>query len=178
MMKVVLRSLALVVAVGLLAGCVNKDKQAACPGMVALADASTLHVFRAGAPADPSNVLYTVQIARVHGICEISKRSHEVDADIDVYLRATRAPNGQPAQYNVAYFVAVTQGDRVVNKFPFTAQISFAPGEAVAEVTETAPTTEISLEEGKHAWDYQVLVGMPLTKGDLDYNRTIGRYGQ
>ncbi|MGH6871891.1 MAG: hypothetical protein ACREHE_10320 [Rhizomicrobium sp.] len=177
-MTAVLRGVFVAAAIVLLAGCTQASRQSACPGMAALADASTLHVFRPGAAPDPANVLYTVRIVRVKGTCDISKKSREAGSDLDIYFRATRAPTGETAQYNVPYFVAVSQGDAVVRKVAYRTQFSFAPGQSEAEFEESISPADIDMAEGKHPWDYQILVGLPLTKGDLDYNRTIGRYGQ
>ncbi|HTQ15634.1 MAG TPA: hypothetical protein VMH86_17320 [Rhizomicrobium sp.] len=178
-MKAVLRGVALVAVLGLAGGCTHADRQAACPGMAVLADAATQHVFRPGSPAaDPSNVLYTVQIVRVKGTCDISKKSRVAGTDLDIRFRATRAPNGQAAQYVVNYFIAVTQGDNIVRKVPHQIQFAFAPGQAAVDFDESVSPADIKMTEGKHPWDYQVLVGLPLTKGDLQYNRNIGSYGQ
>jgi hypothetical protein len=170
--------LAVLAAACLLSGCADKSKQANCPGMVALAEAARESVFREGTSPDPSNVLYTVQVVGVKGTCDIDKKAHTADASIDIHFRATRAPTGASAQYSVPYFVAVTQADRIINKKAFQAQFAFVPGEAVADFTDTVGSTEIDPEKGKHPYDYQILVGLPLTKAQLDYNRTIGRFTQ
>ncbi|HEX3675626.1 MAG TPA: hypothetical protein VHU87_15245 [Rhizomicrobium sp.] len=177
-MRLALLPITMVLAAGLLAGCSSPGKQGMCPGMAALADASTIHMFRPGAAPDPSNVLYTVRIASVEGTCDIPKGAKSATASFDVHFRATRAPNGEAAGYTVHYFVAVTQSDRVVNKQPFDVQFSFAPGAAVAEFTDTVSSTVIKADKGKYPWDYEILVGLPLTEGDLAYNRTIGRFAQ
>jgi hypothetical protein len=177
-MRLALLPITVVLAAGLLAGCSSPSKQGMCPGMAALADASLIHMFRPGTAPDPSNVLYTVQITGVSGACDIDKGAKRATTSFDVHFRATRAPNGESSGYTVHYFVAVTQSDRIVNKQPFDVQFSFAPGAAVAEFSDTISSTEIHPDKGKYPWDYQILVGLPLTEGDLAYNRTIGRFTQ
>jgi len=169
-------SLAALLAAILLAGCTSVAKQASCPGADALVDASKQTVFRQGTTPDPGNVLYTVRIMRVSGKCDVDKKGHKSDSSLDVLFRATRAPSGDAVQYAVPYFVAVTQADRIIGKQSFSVQIAFAPGQAAVDVTDTVASTVVNAEKDKHPYDYQILVGLPLTKEQLDYNRTFGPF--
>jgi len=170
--------LAALLAATLLTGCTNAAKQALCPGIAALVDASSQTVFRDNAAPDPGNVAYTVQIISAKGSCDTDKKAQTADSKFDVSFRATRAPTGTAVQYTVPYFVAVTQADRIINKQSFSVEFSFAPGQAVVDFTDTVASTTIIADKGKHPFDYQILVGLPLTKEQLDYNRTIGRFTQ
>ncbi len=177
-MKSRLLPLMVLLGVGLLAGCGSSSKQGLCPGMAALADAASQPMFRQAGSIDPSNVLYTVQIVHVTGGCDVEKKAKSATTSLDIHFRATRAPTGEAATYTVPYFLAVTQADRIINKQTFEVRLSFAPGAAVAEATDTVSSTVIKPTEGKYPWDYQILAGLPLTKEQLDYNRTIGRFTQ
>jgi hypothetical protein len=170
--------LAALLAAGLLAGCSDQARQASCPGTAALADASTQYVFREGTSPDPANVLYRLQIVDVKAHCDLDKKARTVATSLDIRFRATRAPTGETGQYNAPYFIAVTQADRIINKQAFQIQFSFAPGEATADFTDSVPSTVIQADKEKHSYDYAILVGLPLTKEQLDYNRTIGRFTQ
>jgi hypothetical protein len=178
-MKPAVLPITVLVAAGLLAGCSGKSsKPAFCPGIAALADAARQPMLKPGGALDPSNVVYTMEIVGVKGSCEYDKKGHDADTTVDIHFRATRAPTGEAARYIVPYFVAVTQADRIIAKQTYQVQIDFEPGSAVADVTDTAEAPHITTEEGKKPYDYQVLAGLPLTKDQLDYNRTVGRYGQ
>ena len=179
-MKAALRLLPVALLGVLVAGCGDSrgHKEAYCPGSVVLADASRQPMFPQGASADPANIVYTMEIVGVEGSCDYDKKGRDADASVEVHFRATRAPTGEAAVYNVPYFVAVTQADRIINKQFFKVQIAFAPGASVAEATDTVPDTHIHTEQDKKPYDYQLVVGLPLTKQQLDYNRTSGRYVQ
>jgi hypothetical protein len=168
--------LATILTAVLLAGCSSAAKQENCPTAAALVDASAQTVFRQGTVPDPGNVLYALQIVRVKTECSVDKKALEADSSVDVTFRATRAPTGEAVQYTVPYFLAVTQSDRIINKQSFSAQFSFAPGQAAVEFTDSVASTVIHTEKGKRAFDYEILIGLPLTKEQLDYNRTFGRF--
>jgi len=169
---------AALLAVILLAGCTSAAKQLNCPGTAALVDASTQTIFRQGTTPDPGNVLYAVRIVRVKSECDIDKGAHKADTSLDITFRATRAPTGDAVPYTVPYFVAVTQADRIIGKQSFSVQFTFAPGQAAVEFTDTVASTVVHPDKDKHPYDYQILVGLPLTKEQLDYNRTFGHFTQ
>jgi len=157
-----------------LAGC-SADKSGLCPTMTALVQASEESVFVPKSTPDPSNLLYTVEITSVRGSCDVDKKGEGADVSLDVHFRATRAPSGAAASYSVPYFVAVTEGtDRVLAKKNFNIQFSFAPGQATAEFSDSIASTDVKAKGEKRTYDYQVLVGLQLTKEQLDYNRSQG----
>jgi hypothetical protein len=165
--------------VGLLAislgGC-HADVTAACPTMTALVEASEQSIFVPKSTPDPSNLLYTVEITSVKGQCEIDKKMADSKVSLNIHFRATRAPSGTPASYNVPYFVAVTEGtDRVLAKKNFTVHFDFAPGQATADFSDSVASIDVKAKGEKKAFDYQVLAGLQLTKGQLEYNRSQGR---
>jgi hypothetical protein len=157
-----------------LAGC-QSDKTGSCPTMTALVAASEQSVFVPKATPDPSNLLYKVEITSVKGDCDVDKKALNADVSLDVHFRATRAPSGTSAEYSVPYFVAVTEGtDRVLAKKTFNVQFAFAPGQATADFSDSIASTEVQSKGEKRTYDYQVLVGLQLTKEQFEYNRSQG----
>ena len=59
----------------------------------------------------------------------------------------------------------------------FWATFKFEPGQASTNFEEPVASTVIKIAKGKQAYDYQILVGLQLTKAQLDYNRKMGHYG-
>jgi hypothetical protein len=159
----------------LLAAC-SSDKGDNCPTMTGVTDASVRTVFRPGTTQDPANVLYTAEISRVVGGCNIDKKTHVTDAQLIVDFRATRAASAAAAQYTVPYFVAVTQGARILARRPYAVALSFGPGQTVATATETVGSTRLNPSKDKQPYDYQVLVGLQLTHAELDYTRRTAHY--
>jgi len=159
-----------------LAAC-STDKTGDCPTMTGVTDASVKTVFRPGATQDTGNVLYTAEIVGVTGGCDMDKKPpHATDAKLTVTFRATRAASGGEAHYEVPYFVAVTEGARILVRHDYTTTLSFEPGQTVATATETVESVHLDPAKDKQPYDYQILVGLQLTKAELDYNRRTAHY--
>jgi hypothetical protein len=165
------RFLVLAAAAALLSGCSTATENN-CPLASALVDTSSLTMIPAGA----TRPLYTVQVAKVDSDCSIHKYEHTVSADVDISFTATRPTSGAAAEYNVIYFVATTQSSRILAKHRYRAHFRFEPEETTATFQATVDSTEIAIEKSKKAYDYALLVGLQLTKEQLEYNRTAGRY--
>jgi len=160
-----------------LAAC-STDKGGDCPTMTGITDASVRTVFLAGAPEDPANVLYTAEITSVAGGCDMDKKSHATDAKLTIQFRATRVKSGGEARYATPYFVAVTEGARVLARNNYTVTFSFQPGQTVATATETVGSAHIDPAKDKQPYDYQILAGLQLTRAELAYNRRTAHYQQ
>lgn len=162
---------ALVVAV--LTGCTS-DKSGDCPTITGVTDASAATIFRPGTTPDPANVLYRVELMGVKGDCDMDKYERTSDANLELSFRARRPPSGAEAHYEVPYFVAVTEGRRVLAKHTYKVRIDFAPGAIMATANDTVGSAHLDVAKGKHPYDYQVLAGLQLSRAQLDYNRRGG----
>jgi len=156
-------------AAAALCGCTTTD-DAKCPLASALVDTASLTPLARGLPA------YTVQVNKVDADCDISKTDHTVQSSLNIDFIAARSGAGGAAEYNVPYFVAVTLGNRIISKHLYTAHFSFDAGQTTAQFQESQDSPTIHMEKGKHPYDYAVLVGFQLTREQLEYNRTVGRY--
>jgi hypothetical protein len=158
-----------------LAGCANSEV-VLCPSASVLSDTAQLTVFRPGAPIDPSGEAYTIAMTGVKTSCHYTKGASEIPTDLSFTVRASRAPSADGADYQVPYYYALTQGDRILSKKNAMLEVHFAPGSAVATQTVTLDETVINLEEGHPATDYQLLVGFQLSDADRAYNQKRGRF--
>ena len=178
MMNSTFRSLAFVALAVLVSSCHPASKMVYCPGVTSILDAVVLTEFKPGSAPDPSNALYTVKIGDVTGVCDFDKKGEHSSSDIDITFTATRAQADDAAEYKVPYFVAITQADRVITKQQRSVVISFAAGEKSVTIDEPVKSIELKTDHDKKPWDYQILVGLQLTKEQLDYNRQVGIYSQ
>ena len=166
----------------LLGGCslfgITPGTHKVCPAAAILVDTSSMTVFRQDLTNDPAGMLYAVDLTGVKTDCSFDNREGETHSSIDLSFRATRAPNGDAASYTVPYYVAVTQGDRIISKQLLQVQFDFAPGASSVHFTDRVGTVEIRLENGKHPYDYEILSGLQLTPAERDYNKKMGRFAQ
>jgi hypothetical protein len=178
MPKTILRLAVIAAFVTALAGC-HSNKTDSCPNIAAILDASSLVVAKKGTAPDPANVLYSVQIVSVNGHCKYDKKSRSADSDLTVTFRATRSPTGDAASYTVPYFVGVTEGeDRVLTRQQFVVPFQFAPGQASVTFSDDVSSVNVTADKEKQTYEYQILVGLVITKGQLEYNKTKGLYDQ
>jgi hypothetical protein len=157
-----------------IAGC-SSDKANNCPGVSSVVETSIATVFKPNAPVDPANMLYTVEITDVHGDCDVDKTAVNSSTDVSVNFRAMRAPDGNAVSYKVPYFVAISQSDRILAKKVYTAEFDFAPGQTTTTFSDTVQSADVQAAKDKKTFDYLILVGLQLTKEQLDYNRASGR---
>ena len=158
-----------------LAGC-NTDKVNNCPSAVILADTSALTVFRSGAPQDLADEAYRVFLIGTSTDCSINKKTGETNSSLRLNFRATRAPSADAAHYSVPYFVAVTQGDRLIEKRILEIGFDFAPGASVATFSESPDDFDLHVENGHQPFEYELMAGFQMTTAQVDYNRKMGRY--
>jgi hypothetical protein len=164
-------------AVVFVAGC-SSDKTGDCPTITGITDASVATIFRPGTMPDPANVLYTVELTGVTGQCDMGKKERSADASLQITFRATRAPSGAEAHYTIPYFVAVTEGsERILVKRNYSIAVAFEPGQTTATVSDSVDSAHLATAKDKHPYDYQILVGLQLSRAQLDYNRQGGHYG-
>jgi hypothetical protein len=158
----------------IIAGC-SSDKANNCPSVSSIIETSIGTVFANEGNTDPSNILYTVEITGVRASCDVDKQALNSSSDVDIDFRATRAPRGSAAEYKVPYFVAVSESDRILAKKIFSVTFSFAPGQTTATFTDTVKSADVAAGKDKKTYDYLILVGLQLSKAQLDYNRASGR---
>jgi hypothetical protein len=159
-----------------LSGCGSSaPKGFICPAAAALIDAGSLSVMSPGS----TQVLYRVDITSVGTACDDDVDRNRIVARIGINFVATRPSGGGAAQYTVPYFVGLSQsGTTIVDKKLYAAQVTFAPGQRNASFSDRIGSYVIVPAADKKSTDYEMLVGLQLTRDQLDYNRRAGRYPQ
>jgi hypothetical protein len=158
-----------------LAGC-NTGKVSSCPAAVILADASQLTIFRPGASQDLAGEAYRISLTGISTDCTINKKTGETDSSYRVNFRATRAPSADAAHYTVPYFVAITAGDKLIEKRILQVSFDFAPGVSVATFSESPDDFDIHVENGHQPFENELMAGFQMTPAQVEYNKKMGRY--
>jgi hypothetical protein len=156
-----------------LSGC--NERLTICPGVAVLADAAVRPVLKPGSAAvDPSAQLYRVEITNISQRCLLDVNDGQSDSNIRIAFRATRAPTGQAARYNVPYFVAVNSGDRIIVKRGFTAAVEFPAGAAAVTFDTVVNGAVLKFENGRLPSEYQFLAGLELSDAERAYAKAMG----
>jgi hypothetical protein len=170
----------LALAAPALAACSSDDKVSApsCPRTVVLADAASLTRFADGPGRDPLDVRYEVRVADLLSGCRFETAeevAQEVLVAVAPILAVDRGPAGEGRQASFAYFVSVIAPDeRILNKEAFEVEVAFEGNQRRVIRSEDDPpvTVSIPIDRPAQAQQYQVLVGLQLSKDDLRYNRS------
>ncbi len=161
----------------LLSGCSTKLEKAVCPNSNVLGNTSEVTVFKKGMEGDPAGELFTVDITGVKATCSVDIDAGTTDSEVEISFRATRAPSGEAGSYTVPYYVAsLLDGTNVLQKQILATAFSFQPGDVTTTFTVEVPSTVIRLENGKKPYQYSLLVGLQMTREQLDYSKSRGRY--
>ncbi len=161
-------------ALGGLAGCEDDTPKfpPACPSLGLLRDAADLTRY-AGSGRDLSDLLVDARITAVPARCERGPRGI-VKATLQVTLDVTRGPaaHGQPLV--IPYFVAVTEGDRVLDEQDYASPAALPPNVDRTQFTSDDIVLNLPVTPSKSAAAYQIYVGFRLSPDELAINRERG----
>lgn len=165
------------VTVPVLAGCggtSGDDFPPACPRPAILRDANDLLRYR-GNGRDLTDTVLEGRITGISGSCKRDGRSI-VTATVSVGMELTRGPAAVSRTADVPFFVAVSQGERVLDKQVYTLRAEFPENTDRLRLTGDSVDLALPVSSKKGADAYQVTVGFQLTPAELEANRRrIGR---
>ncbi len=167
---------ALLLVASLLAGCRGGTPTAtfppACPGAGILADAADLTRYRSGGQ-DLTDMVLDGRITGVSGNCTRSDKDH-LAVTLMVSMQLTRGPAARGATPPVPFFVAVSEGGRVLDKQVYRIVPGFAANADTIRLTSDPVTLELPVGPDKRGSAYDVVAGFQLTPEELALNRRRG----
>ena len=140
-----------------------------CPKPSIPVDFNDLHRYR-GAGRDITDSVLDGRILGVDGAC----RRTDVDvvtATVTVSLELTRGPAATSRAADVSYFVAVSDGDRILDKQVFRLAPEFPPNTDRLRLRGDEIELRLPVSATKTAAAYRVSVGFQLTEVELEGNR-------
>lgn len=141
----------------------------ACPRPAILSDANDLQRFR-GNGRDFLDTALQGRITSVNGSCS-ADGSQAVVATINVGVELTRGPAAVGRTADVSFFVAVSQGDRVLDKQVYTIQAEFPENTDRVRLTGDSVDLRLPVNKTMKADTYQVTAGFQLSPAELEANR-------
>jgi len=160
---------------GALAGCGDgtDDKFApACPGIAIVRDAADLSRFR-GTGRDLTDAVLTGRITTAGGSCKRDGADTVVTV-VQVGIELTRGPASPGRQAQLAYFVAVLDGERILDKQVFRLNAEFPANADRLRLTGDEVELRLPVRLNKTAAAYRIQVGFQLSPVELEVNRRRG----
>ena len=148
-----------------------------CPVASIPQDFNDLHRYR-GAGRDIVDSVLEGRITNVGGACRWDGDAAVV-ATVSVGLELSRGPAATSRQSDVAYFVAVSKGDRILDKQVFRLHAAFPENTERLRLTGDEIELRLPVTAKTTAEVYRISVGFELTPAELALNRDrIARHQQ
>ncbi len=176
MRRICLPRLASLAPLALLAACTAPkptEFAPSCPRVAILADAADLTRYRPGGGQDITDLVLDGRIAGFKGGCEREDRDH-VRTKLNVDLQLLRGPAARGRQAPVSFFVAVRDGDRILDKQTYNLNVEFPANQDQLRITGPDTSLLVSVNREKAAAAYDVLIGFQLSPEELALNRRRG----
>ncbi len=160
-----------------LAGCGDGTTDAfapACPGAAIVRDAADLTRYR-GAAHDLVDTVLAGRITGINGNCK-RDGADTVVTTVQVGIELTRGPAAPGREARLAYFVAVLDGDRILDKQVFPLRAEFPANADRLRLTDDGVELRLKVRLDKTAAAYRIQVGFQLTPEELEFNRQRGQH--
>jgi hypothetical protein len=139
----------------------------ACPRVAFFAPTADLALYRPGSKAgDLTALMLTGRMQAVGGKCAAGKKG-TVEADVSAEVALMRGPAMPGNQASVPVFVAVLEGERILDKRVYTLTGTFPSN--VDQITVATPPVHMVLpvSRTKSAAAYEILTGFQLTPAQV-----------
>ena len=177
-MSIANRLLPLALLLPVLSGC-GPEKNVfapACPTPALVRELADLARYRPGATGrDLTDLVVQARIAGIAGSCEDGDRKGTVSARVTVSLEAVRGPALTGKTVQLPLFVAVTEGDSVLDKNLYSAVVEFTGNIDRVGVTSQAINFVLPVTATKSAAAYSIVAGFQIAPEEAAANRLQGK---
>jgi hypothetical protein len=151
----------------------------ACPRPSFLGDAADLDIYRPGTapggPHDLTDLVLHARIAGVNGNCKEGDTKTQLATAANILIELTRGPAMQGQETDVPVFLAVTEGDTILDKHVYLVHATFPSNVdrmtlGTGEIDMILPITPT-----KSGAVYTILAGFQLTPDQLAQSRRSHR---
>lgn len=163
-----------------LAGCSGGDVNAfppACPRASIVGDAADLTRYRSDSAGqggqDLTDMVFDARITGVSGKC-VRGDPGTLDVTATVGMELMRGPAMRGRAEDVPFFVAVSEGERILDKQVYRIHAEFPANTDRVRITSENVNVALPVERAKSGAAYDLLVGFQLTPDELAFNRRRG----
>jgi hypothetical protein len=172
------RAAPLVLLLPLLAGCtLGRDEfPPACPAASVLPPTGDVALYRSTSGAhDLTDVVLQGRVAGISGRCRPGDRKNTLDVAVTVGFDFVRGPAMQGDRIDVPAFVAVTEGERILDKKVYRVPAAFPRNVDRIHFTSAAVDMSLPVSANKTGAAYTILAGFQLTPQQLAASRGRAR---
>lgn len=143
----------------------------ACPTAGLAPPTDDITLYRPGGRRDLLDQVLHGRIAGINGTCSQGDDKSRLALDVTVDLQFTRGPAMQDKSVAVPIFIAVTEGDRILDKRIYDVPATFPQNEDRASRTSAPVHMVLPVSPTKSGAAYHVVAGFQLTPADLEAAR-------
>lgn len=143
-----------------------------CPVPSIPRDLGDIHRYR-GAGRDITDSVLEGRITGLEGSCTRDGRDTTV-ATISVGIELARGPAATSRTADIAYFVAVSDGDTILDKRVYTLRAEFPSNTDRLRLAGDQVELRLPVTSTKTAAAYRVSIGFQLTQAEVELNRQRG----
>ncbi len=142
----------------------------ACPGRAILGDAADLDVYRAGS-RDLTDLMLHGRIVGMQGSCREGDNKNQLAVTVRIGVEVTRGPALAGREADVPVFVAVTDGDTILDKRTVMMHVVFPSNIDRVTLTPGDMNLVLPVTVSKSGAAYTILGGFQLTSGEAGQAR-------
>jgi hypothetical protein len=137
-----------------------------CPQPAVLQQANTLTLFLPGRQ-DVGGQVTTAKITGIAGACTLAQAKHLLRVTFRAGFSASNGPANHAAKLTLPYFVAISNGDNVISKSPYSITLNFDGNASTASAT--SDPVKIELSNVPESAQVEVLIGFQMTPDQVAY---------
>jgi hypothetical protein len=139
----------------------------ACPEAHLLPQAADFARYRNEAGHDLTDMVLSGRVLKVDGHCEPGSGPNKLDASVTVTLEFNRGPAASGRQADVQYFVAVAEGDQILDKKILRDRVTFPSNLDRLFLVSDPVDMQLPVSPEKTGAAYTVWVGFQLTPAEM-----------
>jgi hypothetical protein len=171
------RAILLATLLPLLADCGPKTNQFAppCPRPAFLSDAASVDQYRPsdapGGQHDLTDLVLHGRVVALSGTCQPGDNKGQLATTVTMTVELTRGPAMQGRDTNVPAFLAVTDGNAILDKRIYPIQVTFPPNVDRLTLNSGELNLVLPITPAKSGAAYLILAGFQLSPDELRQTR-------
>jgi hypothetical protein len=134
-----------------------------CPGQAILGDAADIDIYRTAGARDLTDLVLHGRIVNVLGSCREGANKNQLAVTASFGVELTRGPAMTNPNIEVPVFIAVTEGDAILDKRTFLMQVAFPSNVDRITVTPGDANMVLPVSPTKSGAAYTIIVGFQTT---------------